>query len=511
MSEFFQNIALKKPRNAARLFGLFPEQYWVKKGHEFKTALLHETIKSVPAYKHHLDKNKYKIGDTGQEWENIPQVDKQSYLQAYPMPDLLNGSIEDVYAWSTSSGYANKPFYWPRSKEQERLTAKITEVLLTTFFEIDQVPTLIIDGFSLGNWITGELIGAITRSIAQQANYPLSLITPGSDIEEILRNIRDLGLQYKQIILFGYPPMIRRIIDLGSENNIQWSKYNIKVVVTGEPYSEEWRTYIRAKLGVAASKMMDVMGFYGAADAGLMGIETPLTMLIRTLMGESPEFCRALTGETRVPSLVQYNPAIKYIEQAANQELLITSNGYLPLIRYNIHDQGGVLSFSQMMELLEQHGFDERLKRSLGISKKMHALWRWPFCFIFGRTDGTVSVDGANIYPSEIEHILLADENAALVESFKLHIKDGDKGVAKLHISIQMTSDAAAIFDQGKHEALADHFQKRIAQDLVSLNADFAKTYHDHPSAAQPVVEIMRFGEGIFASERGAIKHHYVG
>jgi len=45
--------------------------------------------------------------------------------------------------------------------------------------------------------------------------------------------------------------------------------------------------------------------------------------------------------------------------------------------------------------------------------------------FIYGRSDGTISVDGANIFPQDIEEILRKDEElSTVVNSFQLFVTE---------------------------------------------------------------------------------------
>ena len=79
---------------------------------------------------------------------------------------------------------------------------------------------------------------------------------------------------------------------------------------------------------------------YGTADAGVLGNETPLSIFIRRFLAEHPEAARQLFGESRLPTLVQYDPISRYFETKEGT-LLFTGDNGIPLIRYHISDEGG--------------------------------------------------------------------------------------------------------------------------------------------------------------------------
>ena len=58
-----------------------------------------------------------------------------------------------------------------------------------------------------------------------------------------------------------------------------------------------------------------------------------------------------------IPTLFQYNPAGSFIEEI-NEEIVLTTKNATPLVRYNIHDKGGIIKFREMEEILKKYGYD---------------------------------------------------------------------------------------------------------------------------------------------------------
>ncbi len=492
-------FVLSRPKLALKLLPHIPERYWEFKSRIYRRNIFDTMTLRVSAYKkfaHLRGANKY----SDAIWKKLPEMDKSNYLEKFTFSELTpDQNLNKVSVWSQSSGYSGRPFYWPRLKGQDSIVTDIADLVLTSFFSIDSVPTLIIVGFSLGNWITGELLTATTKEIANRSNYPLAVITPGSDIDAVVNNIIDLGPLYEQIIIFGYPPMIRSAVGLGLAKNIKWSNYKPKVIVTGEGYSENWRDYLLKTFETGPDKIIDVMGFYGAADAGLIGLETPLSILIRRILNSDSVLCKKITGKDNLPSLVQYNPAIKIIETSDSGELLLSSLGGSPLLKYNIHDVGGTMTYSAMIDEIRSAGYNIDLAKS----------WSWPFCYVFGRSDGSISVDGANIYPSSIDKVIQESCLAEKLLSFRLAVLE-EFGHYKFVVYLQCRADFVRTISNEEKSRTEKKIAKKILDSLLADNMDYAKRYSDRAKAIAPCVEIISEGSGVFVNEINKIKHRYV-
>jgi phenylacetate-coenzyme A ligase PaaK-like adenylate-forming protein len=63
-----------------------------------------------------------------------------------------------------------------------------------------------------------------------------------------------------------------------------------------------------------ADPVSDMVSLYGTADAGVLGNETPKSALIRRFLAARPDLARELFGESRLPTLVQYDPTSRFFE-----------------------------------------------------------------------------------------------------------------------------------------------------------------------------------------------------
>src|SRR6202011_3005628 len=96
---------------------------------------------------------------------------------------------------------------------------------------------------------------------------------------------------------------------------------------------------------------------YGTADAGVLGNETPLSIAIRRFFATRPAAARAVFGESRLPTLVQYDACSRYFE--THQDTLVVSgdNG-VPLVRYHIADKGGIFGYDELLQRVRHLGAD---------------------------------------------------------------------------------------------------------------------------------------------------------
>jgi phenylacetate-CoA ligase len=66
-----------------------------------------------------------------------------------------------------------------------------------------------------------------------------------------------------------------------------------------------------------------------------------LSICIRRFLAEHPDTARALFGESRLPTLVQYDPLSRFFE-VQDGTLLFSGDNGIPLVRYHILGSWGV-------------------------------------------------------------------------------------------------------------------------------------------------------------------------
>lgn len=433
-------------------------------------ALFHDVAANVPAYKAFLAEQAIDPATIRSlaDFQNLPAIAKENYISRYPLADLCrNGQLSECDMIAASSGSTGKPTFWPRFFSDELQIATRFEQIFHDSFYADSRRTLAVICFTLGTWVGGMFTTNCCRYLASKG-YPVTVITPGNNKAEILRAVQELGSGFDQVVLLGYPPFLKDVIDTGIASGVQWQQYHIKLVMAGEVFSEEWRSLVGERIG-AQNPCYDFASLYGTADAGVLGNETPLSICIRRFLAQHPDAAKALFGESRLPTLVQYDPISRFFE-VQDGTLLFSGDNGIPLVRYNILDTGGIISYDVMLQFLAEWGFDPLKDEHICVDTPANRGIRpLPFVYVFGRSNFTVSYFGANIYP---ENVTVGLERSPIPEwvtgKFVLQVKeDADKN-RFLSVVVELAPGIEASED--KRQAIASS----ILSQLLRLNTEFA-------------------------------------
>ncbi len=457
--------------------------------------LFHDAARSVPAYAAFLRSAGVDPGDIRSpgDFDRLPMLTKDTYHRRYPLADLCrDGRLDACDMVAVSSGSSGTPTVWPRSVLDERAVAARFEQVFRDGFLADQRSTLAVICFALGSWVGGMYTAACCRHLAAKG-YPITVVTPGNDLAEILRVVGELAPLYDQVVLAGYPPFVKNVIDTGLAQGIDWPAYQVKLVLAGEVFSEEWRDLVgrRAQL---TSPLADSASLYGTADAGVLGTETPLSVSIRRFLARNPDALRDLAGESRLPTLVQYDPMTRYF-QTSGSTLLFSSDGATPLIRYHIADEGGLAGYQELLDFCARHGHDPLAEAGTGRGAP-----KLPFAYVFGRSLFTVSYFGANIYP---ENVTVALERPGISDwvtgKFVLQTAETADRDRELRVTAELAP--GEVRSRERAAELAD----AIKAELRRLNSEFA---HYVPEPFQlPAVELRAAGDAEYFPP--GVKHRY--
>jgi phenylacetate-CoA ligase len=459
-------------------------------------ALFHDTAETVPAYRGFLAAHGIAPRDikTLADFQGLPLMTKQNYMRAYPLAERCRGGdLSQCEMLAVSSGSTGTPMVWPRNLEHELDIAYRFEQIFRAF-HAEQRPTLAVVCFAMGSWVGGMFTAACCRHLAAKA-YPITTVTPGNNKDEILRVVTELGPLYAQVVMLGYPPYLKDIIDGGRAAGMAWSRYRPKLVFAGEVFSEEWRALLCDRIG-AADPATATASLYGTADGGVLGNETPLSINIRKFFATRPELAREVFGESRLPTLVQYDPLSRWFE-VHDGTLVVSGDNGVPLLRYHIADKGGVIPYDEMMRVVAAADPDQagEILRS-----SEQGAWNLPFVYLFGRADFTVSYFGANIYPENISVGLEQSEVRDWVSGkFVLQVVETTDCNEALSITVELLPGIAD--DKARHAIIAD----TIVKQLRRLNSEFANYV---PAKYQrPLIALKAHGDPEWFPP--GVKHRY--
>lgn len=465
-----------------------PPEFWEEMGAQKALETFHAAAERVPAYKNFLKNNKINHAKirTIEDFQEVPLIDKKNYLRQYPLKDLCwDGDLTKMDVISVSSGSTGEPFMWPRDIWQEKEVDHLYELIYRYLFKADKKHSLVVIAFAMGMYIAGPFTFASTLRIAQKG-YPLTVVTPSNDISAVLKVIKNLSPSFEQIIIGGYPPLVKDIIDAGIKTGINWKKHSVKLFFGGEGFSEAWRDYINKKIGGSKYDYDATVNMYGSADAALLGIETPTSIGFRRAISGSHTARLDVFASERLPSVLSYNPLFKYFEHLVDNSLLFTSSSGLPLVRYRIGDIGGTISHADTAKYINQ---------SLSID------WRLPIVYLFGRDDFTVHIYGANVYPENIKEALEHASVIRYVTGKFTSITSDDTLIPNWEIKVQLADNVAP------NNGIKEKVKHIIVTTLRKKNAEYADAYMRNGQKTTPKVILISNNNPEFTI---AIKHPWI-
>ena len=256
---------------------------------EWPVELFHRAAGSVPAYREFLREHGADPATvrTLDGFARLPLMTKENYHTKYPLAERCrDGRLDSCDMIAVSSGSTGHPTYWPRFVLDELSVATRFEQVFRDSFGADSTTTLAVVCFPLGTWVGGLYTAACCRHLAAKG-YPITVVAPGNNKDEILRVVPDLAAGFEQTVLLGYPPFLKDVVDTGNARGIGWPAMNIKLVLAGEVFSEDWRDLMGERAGMTRPAY-DSAALYGTADGGVLGNETPLSITVRRFLARTP-------------------------------------------------------------------------------------------------------------------------------------------------------------------------------------------------------------------------------
>jgi phenylacetate-CoA ligase len=457
---------------------------------------------TVPAYrsflqKHNVDPLQIK---TIEDFERlVPITDKTNYIKKYDIAERcvsgklpLHGNIDE------SGGTSGKPANWIRSVHENQLLFHVAKFEFEYIYNVSTKNMIVLSSWSTGPWATGIKFCQLMQ------HFTLVKCT-STNIKNIVETLEMFGKDYEYIIA-GYPPFLKKFID---ECRLPLKQYKIHLLTGGEGISLDWVSYFKRQLWDDAL----IISSYGASDIDIgVGFETPFSQNLRQLCLKNKELRSALFGEMpTIPMLFQYNPLMHHITQTYNRhegkyEFVITLLDPAvasPKIKYNLHDEGNVYSYQEMIALVTRYA-PECIQQYM---KHYHhwPILRLPFLSVAGRTDGTISLDGANIYPEQVEAGIISQKQLEKKTQAFMIYKNAVKGNnQRFTIAIQLKSGVT----QGK--LLQRQYHDAILKKVLSLNPDFAESYRWNKQLCDPVIVFHKFDSPLFCSDDEQVKMKYI-
>jgi phenylacetate-CoA ligase len=396
---------------------------------------LQQTIKrvyeNVPFYKEKFDE----LGITPEDIKSLDDVKKLPFTKKKDLRDqypygLFAVPMEEVNRIHGSSGTSGKPTVVGYTKNDIKNWATIVARAIATaggrkgdVFHNSYGYGLFTGG--LGLHYGAEELGAAT--------VPIS----GGNTERQITVIQD----FKPRGICGTPSYILNIVEKMEELGLNPRETSLEYGIFGaEPWSEEMRITLERKLGL---KAVDI---YGLSEVMGPGVAIECYEAQDGLHIADDHFLvEVLNPETLEP-----------VEEGEIGELVFTSltKEAFPVIRYRT---GDIASITR-----------EKCKCGRTTTRMSR---------LKGRTDDMIIVRGVNVFPSEIERVLLQVEG--LVPNYQIHlINQGSLDSVELHVEIE-SNLYQEIGEDLKHETIQkikrniQHQMKSTC--LVTMNVVFNK------------------------------------
>lgn len=465
-------------------------EWWTRFSRKNNLNLFQRASKQIPAYKDFLKKNHCdpaKI-NTWMDFQHVPFVSKDNYLRCYPLEALCwNGDLNFSITYTATSGSTGEPFYFPRTAELEHNNAHITKFFLDQ--ANSQASTLVIVAFGMGVWIGGQITYKDYELLAREANLPISIITPGINKKEIFRILKNLAPKYEDVVLAGYPPFVKDILDESVHQGIDYSLFNLRLSFAAEAFPEDFRDYV-CRMGQVNNQFLDTVNIYGSADIGAMAWETPLAILIRKLAFNNVELKELIFDDiNKTPTFAQFHPYYVNFE-SIDERLFISGDSVLPLIRYEIGDHGGVYTYKDIESKLKQSGYSvytESVK--VGILNKISQL---PFVYVYEREDLSTTIYGVQIYPDYIKSIFFQEEFLSFFTGkFALETVYDEKQNQSLVVNMELKKD----IDVNTALNMRSKMQKDIINTLVVKSSEFSELHDKLGNKVNPTIVFREYSD----------------
>lgn len=458
-------------------------------------------LKETPAYQQFLKSQRFdfkKVRSIKDFDELLPQTDKANYIQKYDFEQRCReGHLPSKGNIDESGGTSGKATNWIHDFREEELLSKAVTFEYNYIFEGDKKNFIVISAWSTGHWATGIKFCELMERVALVKNTD-------TNPAKVIETFRMFGKD-KNYLIGGYPPFIKNMLDDYKEE-INWKDYKIDLVTGGEGVPIEWVYYVRKLLRPEAK----IISSYGCSDIDIgIGFETPLCFFIRELAYKNEKLRCELFGKDDLPMIFQYNSSVHYIREVPNGEgkreieiTLLDPEAALTKVKYNMHDEGRKFSYTELIRILEKyypHFVNDFAKKGGKVDELLHL----PFLCIFGRSDGTLSFDGANVFPDQIQGgILCNKELAKITNRFKMEKKYDHQHTAQFQVHVEL---------KGKYkpqEKMKKQYYQSILKELLRVNPDYRESYTKNKTL-EPKINLYPFEHPLFRQDDNKCKNIY--
>lgn len=261
----------------------------------------------------------------------VPVLEKGDLFARFALPELLSSAYtaRDIGGILTSSGHGAGRFAFAASTwRQLRAAPDDVDLGLELAFGTDRRATLLVNCLPMG--VVFDSNSTCVANVSVREDMALAIVDQA-------------GALFEQVVLAVDPLFCKRLLDHAVDRGFDWSRRRMNVILGEEMFSEDFRSYLAARLGIepAAEGEPLIGSSMGVGELGLnLFFETRETIALRRAR-------HARARDAVLPSYFCFNPLRTFVEvhqpdSAGVGDLVITmldARAPIPMIRYRTGDR----------------------------------------------------------------------------------------------------------------------------------------------------------------------------
>lgn len=335
------------------------------------------------------------------------------------------GTLAELSSVLTSSGRHGRNFaFGLDTRSRAGRAAADIDLGLEYAFQVDSRRSLLINCLPMGVRFTSRATCVADVSVREDMATALA---------------KTFGPFFDQIVLVVDPLFLKRLLDYGRDEGMDWSRFRVHAIVGEEPTGEGFRDYVAARLGTDndAADGGFVGSSFGVGELGLnLLFETRESVRMHRAARRHERIAHSLFGTTGArgcpPMLYAYDPLRTWIEvlepdahgYGALTVSMLSRDQPVPLVRYRTGDVARLVSRETLAAACDEAGI---------------AAPSDPFPWVaIGGRDSERLPDGTSVL--DYKDALYADHGFAdaCTGAFKLRVEGG-----RTHIDLQLRPGAA--------------------------------------------------------------------
>lgn len=352
--------------------------------------------------------------------DQVPIFRKEDIFSDFDVATLcVGGNLETMKMTTTACGLTGPCSFGINTEYNQRMIRQSTDTSLEYLFQTDRKKTFLINCMPMGVKIPTSL--------------PSSETSVRSDMA--LDTVKKFSSHFDQTLIVGEPFFIKKLIEQGVQENIDFRALGVNILFAGDWFSESFRQYIAHLMGLRrkdreAGRLYAMMGI---AELGLnLFHESYETVRLRHKAQYEPGLMRKLFGVRlkTCPIIYQYYPQRIFLETTGRNELVssvLDRHFVTPLMRYNSRDIGFLISYEALKEILISESASELIPEL-----------KLPLVAIAGRRNRHLTLKGKTVTAEDIMQGLYSFAEAASATTGYFVLSSRDTGASRGRVAIQL-------------------------------------------------------------------------